>query len=441
MITLLPLDLMTFHAVNSAFDTTGSASLPTGGVFHAMARFWIIGLVGFVLLGSAACAGDAAPMQVGEVTFSQEELRGLSRIHLRTLARITAVGLAVRSDDVLRLGRPVIEGRLRSARIQRLREEVALEEAGVGEQVLRARYDTSPDWELEVRHLVVLSERWRSDTHRDAARARAREALSRILAGEPFAAVAGAVSDEPGAAERGGLLQPGREGTWVAEFWEAAVALEPGEVSGVVETEYGFHVLELEDRRPIPFEEARPRVAAEVAAMIADRAAWERWVDDRVAELELLPSRLPEGGLPSQDDSSIVARWEGGEVTAGDVARDLRGSPSRDVKAFLTGDGDARARIVRDVATRRFLAAEADLRGIQVPPPVAAAVERDWERRVASWTLSFGFEPGMPLDALRERALSGLAGSGQSVAIARDEVNEHGPTLDAAFPHRLPPTP
>ena len=55
----------------------------------------------------------------------------------------------------------------------------------------------------------------------------AEEARQRALAGEDFAALAGEYSEEPGAAERGGLLQPGREGTWVDPFWQAALALVP----------------------------------------------------------------------------------------------------------------------------------------------------------------------------------------------------------------------
>jgi parvulin-like peptidyl-prolyl isomerase len=74
-----------------------------------------------------------------------------------------------------------------------------------------------------VRHLVVLSERWRPAAHRDSARAVATEALERARAGEAFEALAAEYSDEPGAAERGGLLEPGREGSWVPEFWQRGI--------------------------------------------------------------------------------------------------------------------------------------------------------------------------------------------------------------------------
>ena len=76
------------------------------------------------------------------------------------------------------------------------------------------------------------------------------------------------MSEEPGAGDRGGLLRPAREGMWVDEFWAAAVALQPGEISGVVESTFGFHVLRLEDKQVVPFVEARDRVAARVAELV-----------------------------------------------------------------------------------------------------------------------------------------------------------------------------
>ena len=50
-------------------------------------------------------------------------------------------------------------------------------------------------------------------------------------------------SDDAHSAKRGGILPPLRAGQTVAEFEEAAFRLRPGEVSDVVETVYGFHVI------------------------------------------------------------------------------------------------------------------------------------------------------------------------------------------------------
>ena len=394
----------------------------------------------FLVVGSGlpACETDPPALTVGELAFSTDDVRGLSEDQLRRLARIGAVGLAVREDAHLELGRPLLELQLQDALIQRLREELVLRWAEVDDEVLEAHYQTQPEWELEVRHLIRISERWRPEEHRRDARRQAQAALERVQAGEPFAEVAGEVSEEPGAAERGGLLEPGRQGTWVSEFWDAAVELEPGEVSGVVATEYGFHVLKLEDRRQIPFAEARDRVASEVAAMLSQRARWEAWVEERAEDIELHLDRLPSAELPSEEDSGVVARWNREELTAGEVASRLPGLRADTVDAFGRDDEEVRRAVVREAALTNRLLREARSRQVGLPDSRVAEIERAWERTVARWAAAFRFEVGMPLDQLRERALEGLTDTGQNLRIARREVDQRGPTLDHAYDMSLP---
>src|SRR5688572_1013899 len=88
-----------------------------------------------------------------------------------------------------------------------------------------------------------------SDSARATARAKLEEAMKEIHAGADFATVARKYTEEPGGKERGGDLGWFRSGAMVREFDQMAFALRPGEVSPIIETSFGFHIIKLEKVR------------------------------------------------------------------------------------------------------------------------------------------------------------------------------------------------
>ena len=88
-----------------------------------------------------------------------------------------------------------------------------------------------------------------SEEERDRIRLELNKLRERVLNGEKFSMLATLYSQDPSSAKKGGELGFFTRGDMVGEFEAAAFALKPGEVSPVIETNYGFHIIQLIERR------------------------------------------------------------------------------------------------------------------------------------------------------------------------------------------------
>jgi peptidyl-prolyl cis-trans isomerase SurA len=101
--------------------------------------------------------------------------------------------------------------------------------------------------QIELRQIVKYPRV--TDQLKAVARGKAQALLDSIARGADFSALAQRHSDDVGSAANGGKLGLARRGVFVKEFEEAAFALKPGQVSPIVETPFGFHIIKLLDRK------------------------------------------------------------------------------------------------------------------------------------------------------------------------------------------------
>jgi peptidyl-prolyl cis-trans isomerase SurA len=109
--------------------------------------------------------------------------------------------------------------------------------------------DSLPYIDAELEIAQILRKPPVSDEEKRAVRARLEEYRAKIAAGDDFAVYAALYSQDPGSAKKGGELGLFERGMMVPEFEAAAFNLKPGELSQIVETKYGFHLLQLIERR------------------------------------------------------------------------------------------------------------------------------------------------------------------------------------------------
>jgi peptidyl-prolyl cis-trans isomerase SurA len=158
----------------------------------------------------------------------------------------------------------------------------------VAEEDLKAAYAQysrleSEDAEVHARHILVQVDAKATPEQVEAARQKALAIAEEARRpGMDFSALAKARSEGPSAAD-GGDLGFFRRGVMVPAFEKVAFALKEGEVSEPVRTNFGWHVLKVEERRSVavpPYEEVKPKLEAKLR-----QEKTEKYIDEYVKEL------------------------------------------------------------------------------------------------------------------------------------------------------------
>ncbi len=125
---------------------------------------------------------------------------------------------------------------------------------------------TTPE-QVRASHILLKTE-GKDDA---AVKAKAEDILKQARSGADFAELAKKYSEDEASAKNGGDLDYFGRGRMVPEFDQAVFAMQPGQISDLVKTQYGYHIIKLVDKKP-----ATTRTLAEVRQQITDQLAYER---------------------------------------------------------------------------------------------------------------------------------------------------------------------
>jgi peptidyl-prolyl cis-trans isomerase D len=195
--------------------------------------------------------------------------------------------------------------------------------------------------EVNARHILIRPDAGIEDTAeaKEKARNKAREILDMVKAGVDFSEIAKTHSQDTGSAARGGDLGYFAKGVMVRPFEEAAFKLAIGEVSGLVETMYGFHIIKVEDikkARTLSLEEAAEKIKKQLSEQGAIKVGWEKMTELRrvfqeTGALEELKAAASREGIKAS---------ETGLFSEADLNVEIAASPTLKTTAFLLDKGE-----------------------------------------------------------------------------------------------------
>ncbi|MGX8713466.1 MAG: peptidylprolyl isomerase [bacterium] len=194
--------------------------------------------------------------EVDSVEVTDEEIKQYLDYYLKNDLRQYGSKEALREatgfsyDELKEQYERMIRNNLLSRRVEyQITESVKVTPAEVTEFFKSLPADSLPMMPERYEISEIVIEPVIAESERDRVRTELATLRERVLKGEKFSMLATLYSQDPGTAKNGGEVGFFSRGDMVGEFEAAAFALKPGEVSPIIETQFGFHIIQLIERR------------------------------------------------------------------------------------------------------------------------------------------------------------------------------------------------
>jgi hypothetical protein len=296
------------------------------------------------------------------------------------------------------------------AMISQLRAQVLVADTVFDDAEIAEKWTSEgPGAEVSARHILLRTPTDATQAQKDSVKALAESLRSRAVAGESFEALATANSQDLGSAQNGGDLGFFGHGAMVEPFEQAAFALQPGQISPVVETPFGYHVIKVDDRRQQdiadqkePFRQYLVQQSlqnAEVAYLDSLSAAADVKVAEGGIEVVREIAKNSNRELRSRQADRAVAEYTGGELTAGEFQKFILTQSPQVQTAFASATDEQIESGIQQLVQMELLLAEANRRGIKLTAEEDEQIRTEARATIRELVEATGF-----LEAARQKA-------------------------------------
>ena len=178
------------------------------------------------------------------------------------------------------------------------------------EEEARKIYDETvkrigPDGLIQVAHILIRLNQQATPEEMAVAKLRADSVYKALKGGADFAELAKKVSQDPGSAQQGGMLPFVQRGQLVKEFEDAAYALQPDQMSEIVQTPFGYHIIKMKERKMLePYEFHHEGILR----FIEQRNLRDRIAEQKVEKLLKADATLNKAQLMEQKANEFAAQ-------------------------------------------------------------------------------------------------------------------------------------
>ena len=238
-------------------------------------------------------------------------------------------------------------------------------------------------------------------TQRVGIKKKAEATLAQIRKGASFDQLAAQLSEDPGSKADSGYLPPSPKGRFVPAFDSVGWSLQPGQVSGLVETPFGYHIIKrpsLQEAHDHIVDFLQERAGAHLDSLYMDSLAAANKIEV-VAGAPAAMRAAADAADESRKSERTLVKYDGGELKVKDFLRWVRALPPQYLEQLREANDTTLTRFARILTQNVLLLREADRNKITISTLEWVSLRRRYEEQIDTLRMEMGLQNGDVTDS------------------------------------------